>query len=143
MLQPDLRILQHYIILWSISRSTRASSWIITSVQQLESPQVFDGCCERTGERATTVDRSPVTSSGTTELRSHGNPSFRSRWRFQLVRRSTTRHWCGGGHLSASTAAGHGPWHVTQISLNPACIGIELGSDTTYAYTPNTIYFSY
>ena len=44
----------------------------------------------RTGERATAVDRSLVTSSGITELRSHGNPSFRSQWRTPLLRLSKT-----------------------------------------------------
>ena len=46
----------------------------------------------QTGERATTIDRSLVTSSGTTER--------------------------GGGHLSASTAAGHGlRTHVSDAGV--------------------------
>ena len=75
-------------------------------------PTGLDGYCDADWERATTVDRSLVTSSGTTELRSHGNPSFRSRWRFQLLSLGggvlLGIAWRGEGHLSASTAAGYG-----------------------------------
>ena len=74
----------------SISRSTQSSSWITTKVRRR--PQVSTVIAMRTGERATAVERSLVTSSGTTELQSHGNPSFRSRWRSQLLRLSTTQH---------------------------------------------------
>ena len=115
--QPDLRISQHFIILWRISRSTRASSWIITSVQQR--PQFSMVFATQTGERATAVDRSLVKSSGITELRSHGNPSFRSRWRSRPLRRSTTPSaWRGGGHLSLTAATRHGlQTHISDAGL--------------------------
>ena len=53
-LQKDLRILQHFIILWRISRSTRASSWMIKTARR--SPQVSMGFVMWTEERARAVD---------------------------------------------------------------------------------------
>ena len=65
-------------------------SFRLDSTEVLRRSQVSIVIVMRTGERATAVDRSLVTSFGTTEHQSHGNPSFRSWWRSQLLRQSTT-----------------------------------------------------
>ena len=94
--RPDPRISQRFIISWRISRSTRASSWIATSVRRR--PQVsmvfaMRSHCGLGNERQPIdprLDQSPVASFGTTE-----HPSMeiqasglRSRWRSRPLRRS-------------------------------------------------------